>query len=79
MMALYVANRPEYEKVIKKARNFLVGLQEEQSRKLPGDSPFNGGIGYGGTYDHSDLIGHFVCFGGPLLHPVPRKRSGRRF
>ncbi len=56
IMALYVANRPEYEKVIKKARNFIVGLQEEQSQKFPGDSPFNGGIGYGGAYDHSDLM-----------------------
>ena len=56
IMALYVANRPEYERVIKRARNFIVGLQEEQSQKFPGDSPFNGGIGYGGSYDHSDLM-----------------------
>jgi len=56
IMALYVANRPEYEKVIRRARNFIVGLQEEQRRKFPDDSPFNGGIGYGGTYDHSDLM-----------------------
>jgi squalene-hopene/tetraprenyl-beta-curcumene cyclase len=56
LMALYVANRPEYEKVIKKGRNFIVGLQEQQDRTFPGDSPFNGGIGYGGTYLHSDLM-----------------------
>jgi len=55
VMAFYVANRPEYEKIIRRARNFIVGLQEEQNRKFPGDSPFNGGIGYGGTYEHSDL------------------------
>jgi squalene-hopene/tetraprenyl-beta-curcumene cyclase len=55
IMALYMSNRPEYEKVIKRARNFLVGLQEEQNKRFSGDSPFNGGIGYGGTYDHSDL------------------------
>jgi squalene-hopene/tetraprenyl-beta-curcumene cyclase len=56
LMALYVANRPGYEKVIKKARNFIVELQQQQSRSFPGDSPFNGGIGYGGTYVHSDLM-----------------------
>lgn len=55
MMALYVSNRPEYEKVIRKARNFLVGLQDDQVKKGNPDSPFNGGIGYGGTYPHSDL------------------------
>lgn len=50
MMALYVANRPEYEKVLRKARNFVVGLQDVRP-----DSPFDGGIGYGGTYKNSDL------------------------
>ena len=55
MMALYVANRPEYEKVIKKARNFLVGQQDESGQTGNKNSPFYGGIGYGGTYKHSDL------------------------
>jgi squalene-hopene/tetraprenyl-beta-curcumene cyclase len=55
MMALYVANRPEYEKVIKNARNFLVGLQDEEIKRGTGEAPVGGGIGYGGTYPHSDL------------------------
>jgi squalene-hopene/tetraprenyl-beta-curcumene cyclase len=55
MMALYVANRPEYEKIIKNARNFLVGLQDEESKKGTADVPVGGGIGYGGTYPHSDM------------------------
>jgi squalene-hopene/tetraprenyl-beta-curcumene cyclase len=55
MMALYVSNRPEYEGIIKKARNFLVGLQDNQAVKGNPDSPLDGGIGYGGTYPHSDL------------------------
>jgi len=55
MMALYIANRPEYEKIIKNARNFLVGLQDEESKKGTGEAPVGGGIGYGGTYPHSDL------------------------
>jgi squalene-hopene/tetraprenyl-beta-curcumene cyclase len=55
MLALYVANRPEYEKVLRNARNFLVGLQDDYGKKGQPESPFDGGIGYGGTYPHSDL------------------------
>lgn len=55
LMALYVANRPEYENVIKRARRFLVGQQAESGDLDRQDSPFYGGIGYGGTYKHSDL------------------------
>jgi len=51
LMALLVANDPSYEPVMKKARNFLVGLQDN----LGDDVAVNGGIGYGGTYKHSDL------------------------
>jgi squalene-hopene/tetraprenyl-beta-curcumene cyclase len=54
-MALVVANRPEYEEVIKKARHYLIGLQDDQGEPGMGDSPFDGGIGYGGRYQHSDL------------------------
>lgn len=51
MMALMMANRPEYEPVIKKARAFVISLQDD----LGADNPLHGGIGYGGTYKHSDL------------------------
>lgn len=55
MMALLVANRPEYQPVIKKARNYIIGLQDDFGDKGMGDDPLDGGIGYGGTYKHSDL------------------------
>ena len=52
MMALLMANNPEYEAVLKKGRSFLVGLQDKR-----GDaSPLDGGIGYGGTHKNSDII-----------------------
>lgn len=51
LMALAVANNPSYEPLMKKARNFLVGLQDN----LGEDVAVNGGIGYGGRYKHSDL------------------------
>ncbi len=51
LMALVVANNPSYEPVMKKARNFLVGLQDNRGE----DVAIDGGIGYGGRYKHSDL------------------------
>lgn len=51
MMALLVANNPAYEQILKKARNYVIGLQDN----LSGDNAVNGGIGYGGSYKHSDL------------------------
>lgn len=55
MMALLVANNPDYEPLLKKGRKFLVGLQDDFGVKGTGDDPLDGGIGYGGTYKHSDL------------------------
>lgn len=54
-MALLVANHPEYEDIIRKARRFLIGLQDDREKSGKGDPLFDGGIGYGGTYKHSDL------------------------
>jgi squalene-hopene/tetraprenyl-beta-curcumene cyclase len=51
IMALVVANNPGYEPIIKKARNFEIGLQDNRGA----DVATNGGVGYGGTYPHSDL------------------------
>ena len=55
MMALLVANRPEYQPVIKKARSYIIGLQDDFGEKGMGDDPLDGGVGYGGNYKHSDL------------------------
>ena len=51
LMALVVANNRSYEPIMKKARNFLIGLQDN----LGDDVAVNGGVGYGGRYKHSDL------------------------
>lgn len=51
LMALLVANNPEYEPVMKKARNFLLGLQDLRDQ----DAAVYGGVGYGGRYKHSDM------------------------
>jgi squalene-hopene/tetraprenyl-beta-curcumene cyclase len=51
MMALLMANNPAYEPLLKKGRKFLIGLQDN----LGSGDPLDGGIGYGGSYKHSDL------------------------
>ena len=56
LMALLVAHEPSYEPAIKRARQFIVSLQDtERNKPISGDNPFYGGIGYGGRYKHSDL------------------------
>ena len=55
MMALLAANRPEYDPVLRPARAFLVRSQVDLGEKGKLDSPFDGGVGYGSKYDHSDL------------------------
>ena len=55
MMALLMANNPAYEPLLKNGRKFLIGLQDDFGEKGMGDDPLDGGIGYGGTYKHSDL------------------------
>jgi squalene-hopene/tetraprenyl-beta-curcumene cyclase len=55
MMALQVANNPGYEKILLNAHNFLLGLQQDAKAKGKGDSLYDGGIGYGDKYDHSDM------------------------
>lgn len=55
MMALLAANKAEYDPVIRKARGFLVGLQRDFGDKGRLDDVFDGGIGYGSKYEHSDM------------------------
>ena len=55
MMALLAANKTEYDPVIRKARGFLVGLQRDFGEKGKLDDVFDGGIGYGSKYEHSDM------------------------
>lgn len=55
LMALLAANKAEYEPVIRKARQFLIGLQNDFDEKGKLDNVFDGGIGYGTKYEHSDM------------------------
>jgi squalene-hopene/tetraprenyl-beta-curcumene cyclase len=55
MMALLAANKPGYDETIRKARQFLVGLQRDFGEKGRMDDVQDGGIGYGSKYEHSDM------------------------
>ena len=55
LMALVTRNRAEDKTIILRARNFLIGLQNDFGEKGKIDDTFDGGIGYGTKYKHSDM------------------------
>jgi len=55
IMALLAAKNPSYHPQILQARKFLIGQQTDWGQKGVTDNEFDGGIGYGGTYEHSDM------------------------
>ncbi|MCU0842609.1 MAG: terpene cyclase/mutase family protein [Thiobacillaceae bacterium] len=55
MIALVAANNVAYEPILKKARNYLIGLQDDFGDKGMGDHPLDGGLGYSGSYKNSDI------------------------
>jgi squalene-hopene/tetraprenyl-beta-curcumene cyclase len=55
MLALLAANRTEYHPLIRNARQYLVGLQSDFGERGQIDDIFDGGVGYGGKYKHSDM------------------------
>jgi squalene-hopene/tetraprenyl-beta-curcumene cyclase len=55
LTALVLRNRPQDQTVILNARRFLISLQVSDSQLGGTNSPFTGGIGYGGTDKLPDL------------------------
>ena len=55
LMALLAAQKPQYDPVIRRARNFIAGQQNDLGEKGKIDSPWDGGIGYGEKRDHADM------------------------
>ncbi|MFT5465626.1 MAG: squalene-hopene/tetraprenyl-beta-curcumene cyclase [Verrucomicrobiales bacterium] len=56
MMALiHFVGQEEAEVAIRQARKFLINQQADYDVRGETDSPYDGGIGYGGSYPHSDL------------------------
>jgi len=55
IMALLASDNADYHTTILRARAFLVGQQTDWGKSGETDNRFDGGIGYGGTYKHSDM------------------------
>lgn len=61
IMALLPSGKPEHLPVIAKARHLLIAQQQKGSSPGSEASLFDGGIGYGNSYKHSDLSNtHFA-------------------
>ena len=55
MMALLQSKDPSYEQVVRNARKFLINQQSDFDKKGEADNVFDGGVGYGSRWAHSDL------------------------
>lgn len=53
--ALTLSGKKEHLPVIARARRLLVNQQQDYDKRGENDNLFDGGIGYGGSYAHSDL------------------------
>lgn len=61
VMALLLKEDPAVERFLLDARRFLINQQSDFDAKGEADNPLDGGVGYGGTYAHSDLSNtHFA-------------------
>ncbi len=61
IMALLAIGRVEYEPAIVKARRYLINLQADYDNRGESDNKYDGGIGYGGTYSHSDVSNTYLA------------------
>lgn len=53
--ALVASGETSFHPAILKARNYLISQQTDWDTAGKTDNKFDGGIGYGGTYEHSDM------------------------
>lgn len=61
LMALTSAADTNFLPVIVKAREFLASTQVDLGVKGTNDTPFDGGVGYGSKYQHSDMNNTLVA------------------
>lgn len=60
IVALVAAGDTSYHPAILKARQFLINQQTDWDNKGETDNKYDGGIGYGGSYQHSDLSNTYL-------------------
>ncbi len=55
LLAFAAARNEKYQPIIRKGRAFLIGLQGDFGEAGKTDNVFDGGVGYGSKYEHSDM------------------------
>ena len=60
IVALVATDDQSYHPAILKARRFLINQQTDWDSKGETDNKYDGGIGYGGSYQHSDLSNTYL-------------------
>ncbi len=55
ILAFVVANDSEYNEIIRDARRYVIGGQQDYGEPGKVDNVLDGGVGYGNSYPHSDL------------------------
>ncbi|MFN7140834.1 MAG: cycloartenol synthase, partial [Limisphaerales bacterium] len=55
VLAFTAAQDPKYTDIIRRGRNFLIASQTDFGGKGEMDNVFDGGVGYGPKYEHSDM------------------------
>ena len=60
IVALVSTGDTSYHPAILKARRFLINQQTDWDTKGEADNKYDGGIGYGGSYQHSDLSNTYL-------------------
>ncbi len=80
LTTLFLAGRPEDQDVVLAARRFLIAQQQDYDVPGEADNTFDGGIGYGGSYTHSDLSNTHLALEAlhlsrPLLDDQPQEKQ----
>jgi squalene-hopene/tetraprenyl-beta-curcumene cyclase len=78
LMALAASGDPAHKEPILKARRFLINLQQDWDTKGDTDNPNDGGIGYGGTYPHSDMSNTYLSIEALKLSESFAKDTGTK-
>lgn len=74
MLALAASGNPAHDGVLRRARAFVVQSQMDLDEPGKMDSPYDGGIGYGDKYAHSDMNNTLTAL--EALHYTRHLQSG---
>ena len=74
MLAMAASDNPAHDGILRRARAFVVRSQMDLDEPGKMDSPYDGGIGYGDKYAHSDMNNTLTAL--EALHYTRHLQSG---